>query len=178
MSSADEKKSPDERMELLERRAKVVRSRLLRAVDALDARRHQVVEIGDTAKKLAVPAAAAVIGVAAVLGIGVFALGMAFRSRRRSTFVERAVDAIRDLDLSPRPSLGKRVFDRAALTIVTIATTELARRAVKNVIDGRLLDGRLAVGQALDVHHEDLANGDRMSGMIPVPGTVTGATRP
>ena len=172
MSSVEEKKSPDEKMELLERRAKVVRSRLLRAVDALDARRHQVVEIGDTAKKLAVPAAAAVVGVAAVLGLGAFALGMAFRSRRKATFVERAAEAIRDLDLSPRPSLGKRVFDRAAITIVSVATAELARRAVKNIIDGRLVDGRLAVGHALDVHHDDLANGDRTSGMIqvPVPG--------
>lgn len=175
MSSAEDDKSPDERMDLLERRATVVRSRLLRAVDALDARRHQVVEIGDTAKRLAVPAAAIVVGVAAILGIGAFALGMTVRSRRRKTFVERATEAIRELDLSPRPSLGKRVFDRAALTVVSIATTELARRALKNVLDGRRLDGRLAVGRALDVHHDELANADRTSGMIAVP--VNGAVR-
>ena len=175
MSSADDKKSPDEKIELLERRAKVVRSRLLRAVDALDARRHQVVEIGDTAKKLAVPAAVAVVGIAAVLGVGAFALGIAVRSRRRRTFAERAVAAIRDLDLSPRPSLGKRVFDRAVLTVVSIATTELALRALKNIIDGRRLDGRLAVGRALDVHHDALANVDRTSGMIELP--VNGAIR-
>ena len=38
---------------LLERRANVVRSRLLRTIDALDSRRHQVEKIGLQAKKLA-----------------------------------------------------------------------------------------------------------------------------
>lgn len=166
MSTAED---TDQKMELLERRAKVIRSRLLRAVDALDARRHQVVEVGETAKKLAVPAAAAIVGIAVIFGASAFAFSMAWRARRRRSLGARIAEAIRELDLSARPSLARRLFDRTALTIVSIATTELARRALKNVLDGRLLDGRLAIGRALDAHHAELAEGDRASGMILRP---------
>lgn len=166
MSTADEKKSPDDQMELLERRAKVVRSRLLRAVDALDARRHQVVEVGETAKKLAVPAAVAVAGIAILFGASAFAFGMAMKTRRRRSLVDRAAEAIRELELVPRPSLTKQLLEKAAITAVSLATTELARRGLKNLVDGRLMDGRLAVGRALDAHHVDLGEGDRVSGMV------------
>ena len=53
MSTKDKALSLDEQRSRLERRANVIRSRLLRTIDALDNRRHQVQEIGHHAKRLA-----------------------------------------------------------------------------------------------------------------------------
>jgi hypothetical protein len=153
--------SADDRMESLDRRAKVARSRLMRTLDALDTRRHQVVEIGETAKKLAMPAALTVIGAAALLGIGVFAFSLGFRSRHRRSLGYRMTKSvakvIRDLEIIPQPSFGRRALERTALALISVATAEVARRVMKNGVDGRLLDGRFAVGKALDQHHEQIA---------------------
>jgi hypothetical protein len=154
--SPNEELSVDDRMSRLERKAKVVQSRLLRAVDALDARRHQVTEIGHQAKKLAVPAALSVLGMAALVGVGALSIGFVLRSRRRRSLSSRFSHAIRRMDLVHQPSLGKRIFDKVALSLVTFAATEVAKHVMKNVADGRLLDGRLAVGNALHQHHKEL----------------------
>ena len=39
-------------------------------------------------------------------------------------------------------------------SVVTMVATETSRRVLKNFVDGRMPDGRLAAGHALDVHHE------------------------
>ncbi len=145
------------RTDILERKAKVVQSRLLRAIDALDSRRHQVERIGEQAKMVAGPASLAVLGIAALFGVSAFAFSIAIKKSRRVTLGERVAVAVRKLDLSPRPTLGRRVFEKVTMTFVTMAASEVARRAIKNVVDGRLLDGRLAVGSALEVNHQKLA---------------------
>ncbi|MBX3233871.1 MAG: hypothetical protein KIT84_31470 [Labilithrix sp.] len=147
-------KSTRHRAEILERRANVVRSRLLRAVDALDTRRHQVEELGARAKKAALPALAGALTVAALFGASAYALGVAVRRRRRRSLGERVVHAVREMDLVARPSFFRVAAEKVALAVLTYAATELARRATTNFVDGRLLDGRLAVGAALESHRE------------------------
>lgn len=152
---------PAERIDRLERKAKVIRSRLFRAVDALDARRHQVARAGHQAKAIVKPALISLAGAAAVFGATAIAIGFAVRARRRSSISHRLSEgitsAMRGLDFQRRPSLGRRMVERLALAAVTYAVTELTKRGAKNFLDGRLPDGRLAVGAALDVHHQRLS---------------------
>lgn len=174
--------SPDSRMDRLERRAGVVRSRLLRAIDALDTRRHQVVELGETAKKLALPTAIGLASVTALLGLGVAAFALAFRARHRRSLSHRATRSIaktiRELELVPRPSLTRRLFEKAALSAVSMATAEILRRALKNGLDGRLLDGRIAVGKALEAHHEELSAHALFEAKPTAPTSLTGIGKP
>lgn len=153
MSSTEEIRH---RTEMLERRAKVVRSRLLRAVDALDERRHQIERISKTVEKAAVPTLGAVVGIGALFGVSALFFGAAIRRRRRPALAERAAEFVRGLDLAPRPSFARVAAEKLALSLVSYAATEVARRAVSNVVDGRLLDGRLAVGTALQAHRSEL----------------------
>jgi hypothetical protein len=157
MSTSKQELSRDERMARLERRASVVRSRLLRAVDALDARRQQVARIGAQAKSVAVPAVLSVAGIAAVVGAGVLLLGASLFKRRRRSLSSRAAHAIQGLELVRPPSLARRVFEKVTLALVSFAATELAKRSAKNFFDGRLPDGRLAIGRALDRHRDELS---------------------
>ena len=98
MSSPTDEIAADERTELLERRARIIRSRLLRVVDTLDARRHHIAEVVVHAKLRAKSAALSLIGIGAHFGASLFAVvprvggAQAPRSRqasepRRSTVV-------------------------------------------------------------------------------------------
>lgn len=141
-----------ERQKILERRANVVRSRLLRAVDALDARRHQVTEVGVQAKEAAPKIGMGVLGIAA-LGLG-SALGLrAFlKSRRERLFSYRVQRLLGTFRVERKPSFFAEAFQRITMTALTVLVTEATRRSLKNVIDGRFPDGRLAVGGALQAH--------------------------
>jgi hypothetical protein len=144
-------------LRLLERRADVVRSRLIRTIDALDNRRHRVTEMGTHAKKLLVPIVACVVG-AAVVAVGVgFGLKAMFRARRRRSFEWRAKSAFGRLRVEKKAPYWQQLLQKAGLTLVTMAATELGRRVTKNALDGRTPDGRLLVGKALDAHHDALA---------------------
>lgn len=152
-------RTPIERQrEILERKANVVRSRLLRAVDALDARRHQIQRIGEQAKSLALPTGLAVLATAALLGASVLSFTMARRRKRKNSLKWRVSRAVQDMDLIRQPTLLERVLEKVTLTVATMATTEIARRLAKNAADGRLPGGRLAVGTALSAHHDELAS--------------------
>jgi len=156
--SADERdRSPEEHRKLLERRANVVRARLLRTIDALDSRRHQVENIGATAKKVALPVAASFLGIAVVAAGTVLGIRAVLKSRHNRLLSTRIENAIERWRPQRRPSLLSEGLRKALLTAITVVATEAARRTVKNVIDGRLPDGRLAVGSALDVHHKELS---------------------
>ena len=171
MSPPKEEIPVDERMKRLERRAKVIRSRLLRAVDALDARRHHVVEIGEHAKEVAKPAALSLLGIAALFGASVFAFGLALKARRRRSLSYRLSQGISRLDLGkrlnlvPKPSMARTLFEKVALSVMTFAATELAKRLAQNLVDGRMPDGRLAVGKALDQHHARLSHAPSNGGV-------------
>jgi hypothetical protein len=130
--------TPSDRMDRLERRAKVVRSRLFRAVDVLDSRRHKVVEMTDTARRIVAGpvvrgAALAVLGIAMLFGASAIAFGLALKAKRHRKLSYRAAQhvkkAIVRLDLIPQPTLARRVADKLVLTLVSIVASEIARRA-------------------------------------------------
>jgi hypothetical protein len=150
--------SIDERMQLLERKANVVRSRLLRAVDALDERRHQIQRIGEQAKSLAAPVAIGVLATAALLGASALSFVLARRRVRTRSLSWRLSKRIQKMDLVRQPTLLEKVLEKVTLTAATLAMSEIAKRLAKNTADGRLLGGRLAVGNALAVHHDALRN--------------------
>jgi hypothetical protein len=156
MSAEDKKQSVEEHMKMLERRANVVRSRLLRAVDALDTRRHQVTEIGVQAKEAAPKVGLSLLGIAAVSAGALLGLRAYVKSRRQrmlSFRVQRFLGAL-PLRVEKKPSFAVDALQRLAMTALTVLVTEATRRGLKNVVDGRFPDGRLAVGQALEAHRE------------------------
>jgi hypothetical protein len=157
MSADGKERSPESTRQMLERRANIVRSRLLRTVDALDSRRHQVENIGDQAKKLAMPVAATFLGVAVVAFGTVMGIRSVFKRRHERLLSVRIGHALDRWRAPKRQSVFEEVSRKALATVVTMVATEVARRTLKNVIDGRLPDGRVAVGQALEAHHQELA---------------------
>lgn len=129
--------SVTERRARLERRANVIRSRLLRTIDALDHRRHQVAEVTHHARRLAKPVALTALGVAAAcvaLGIGVTALVRNRREKRLSYQVSRIIDRFR---MEKRPSILEDVLRKAAVSVTAIVAAELAKRGARNLLDGR-----------------------------------------
>lgn len=151
MSGPGEQLSPHERMARLERRAEILRSRLVRAVDAIDQRRHQVVEVGKRAKAMAKPAIMTLVGIGAVIGIGAFAVGAAIRSRRQRSLKMRLSDGLAGtlakVDRAREPALHRKMFERVAMTAATFLVSELAKRMTKNFADGRFPNGQLALGR-------------------------------
>lgn len=149
---------PEDRTSQLERRARVVRSRLLRAVDALDVRRHQIAELGRQTKRIAIPAALSALGIAVLVGVGVVTVTVALARRRRRSLSYRltqgvsagASKAMKRLEAMGQPSLVRRVLDKVTLTALSLAAGEVTKRLARNALDGRFADGRLAVGKALE----------------------------
>jgi hypothetical protein len=123
-----------DRMEMLERRANAVRSRLFRAVDALDERRHQVARISSSARKVAVPALLSALGVAVLLGAGVVSLGMAIRTRRRARLSARMGSIFRGLVPVRQASFGRRALDKIGMSLLTFAVTQIAKRASSDLL--------------------------------------------
>ena len=144
----------DKHMKALERRANVVRSRLLRTVDALDTRRHQVTEVGEQAKEAAPKVGMAVLGFAAAAVGVVFGVRYLVVRRKERLLGYRVQRFLTQLRVEKEPSLAAQIAQRFTFTVVTMVATEASRRAMKNFVDGRMPDGRLAVGHALDVPHE------------------------
>ena len=153
MSAEDKKQTVEEHMKLLARRANVVRSRLLRAVDALDTRRHQVVEAGVHAKETASKVGYVLLGIGAVAAASVLALRSYLIRRRDRVLANRAKRFFGAFRVEKKPSFAVRTLERIVTTGLTVLATEATRRVTKNVVDGRLPDGRLAVAHA---HHENL----------------------
>lgn len=156
MSAEDKKQSVEEHMKMLERRANVVRSRLLRAVDALDTRRHQVTEIGVQAKEAAPKVGLSVLGIAALTVGSVLGLRSYLKSQRERAFGYRVQRLLGTFRVEKKPSFAAEAFQRIAMTAITVLVTEATRRSLKNVVDGRMPDGRLAVGNALEAHHQTM----------------------
>jgi hypothetical protein len=125
--------SPSERLRSLELKAQAVRHRLTRAVDRLDERRHHAIALGSYARAAARPALLVALGAAVVIGAGVLVVRSVARTRRRRRLSEIVARAIRRLDLVPRPSLAKRMFEKAAMSLVTMAASELVGVAAKRI---------------------------------------------
>jgi hypothetical protein len=131
-----------EQRERLERRANVVRSRLLRTIDALDTRRHQIAEISGHVKRLAVPTVATVIGIAVATATAAFAITRIVRVRRERHLSYRLGKMLSPMFQQKRPSILEDAARKVTLTVLGIVATELAKRTTKNVLDGRMPEGQ------------------------------------
>jgi len=118
----------------LERRANVIRSRLLRTIDALDTRRHQVQEIGHHAKRLAVPAIASAVGIAAVAFGTTLAIRALVERRRERHFGYRLAKAIAPFRKEPRPSFWGEALRKIAISALGIVASELVKRGAKGLL--------------------------------------------
>lgn len=128
----------------LERRANVIRSRLLRTIDALDNRRHQVQEIGHHAKRLVAPAVASVIGMVA-LGVGTtFAIRVLLERRRERSFTYRFSKSLAPLRQQQRPPFWRDALRKVALTAIGIITAEVVKRGAHGLLAERGPVGLLA----------------------------------
>ena len=130
MSTATTKLSLEEQRSRLERRANVIRSRLLRTIDALDTRRHQVEELGHHAKRLARPFAFSLAG-AAVVAIGTaFAIRAVVEHRRERRFSYRLSKALAPFRTQVRPPIWKDALRKVTLSVLGILASEAAKRGV------------------------------------------------
>lgn len=136
MSAKPKDLTLDEQRSRLERRADVIRSRLLRTIDALDKRKHHVQEISQKAKRLAMPVGAAFVGML-LLSAGavlvVRSLAHSRRERRLGYRISRALEPLR----AQRPSFWGEALRRVSLTALAVVATELAKRGVKVALVAR-----------------------------------------
>jgi hypothetical protein len=137
MSPKTKALSLDERRSRLERRANVIRSRLLRTIDALDNRRHQVQEIGHHAKRLAAPIGASVIGMVAIAVGTTFAIRALVERRRERSFTYRLSKALAPLRREVKPPFWQEALRKFALTAIGIITTELVKRGARELLAER-----------------------------------------
>jgi hypothetical protein len=129
--------SLDEQRSRLERRANVIRSRLLRTIDALDNRRHQVQEIGHHAKRLAMPVGAAFAGIVIATAATTFGVRALVRRRRERSFGYRLSQALAPLRREQRPPFWQEALRKVALTALGILASELTKRGAHGLIVGR-----------------------------------------
>lgn len=135
MSNTTKALSLDEQRSRLERRANVIRSRLLRTIDALDARRHQVQEIGHHAKRLAKPVAASMAGIVVVAAGTTLLIGALVARSRNRKLSYRIAKALAPFRAEPKPSFWRQAFQRAALSMIGIVATEIATRGARRLLE-------------------------------------------
>lgn len=134
MSPKTKALSLEEQRARLERRANVIRSRLLRTIDALDNRRHQVQEIGHHARRLAMPVGAAFLGAAALTAGATFGVRALLRRRRERSFGYRLSQALAPLRQVRRPPFWQEALRKVALTALGIVASELVKRGAHGVL--------------------------------------------
>ena len=134
MSDTTKALSLDEQRSRLERRADVIRSRLIRTIDALDTRRHQVQEIGHHAKRLAAPVAASVAGLVVVAAGTTMLIGALIERSRSRKLSYRVSKALAPFRAEPRPSFWRQALRRAALSVIGLVATEIASRGVRRLL--------------------------------------------
>jgi hypothetical protein len=130
---------PDERRSSLERRANAVRARLLRTIDALDSRRHQVQEIGHHAKRVAVPLLGTVLATVVLAAGSVLAIRVLARRRREGELSVRIARLVEPFRIARPLPFWQGAARKLSLTVLTILVSELAKRSAKALLDGRVL---------------------------------------
>jgi hypothetical protein len=142
MSTEKHELSLEERRSRLERRAEVIRSRLFRHVDALDARRHKVTDqVEDVSRraKQVVPAAIGVVVASGILvGAGISLISWAFRARKKQLLSYRIAQAIEPFRAERRPSVLGEVGRKVLVSLVTVFASQFARIAAKKAASGQL----------------------------------------
>jgi hypothetical protein len=137
MSPKTKAPSPDEQRSRLERRANVIRSRLLRTIDALDNRRHQVQEIGHHAKRLAAPAFASVLGILALAAGTTVAIRVLVERRRERSFMFRLSKALAPLRQPTRPPFWQEALRKVAITGICVLAAQLVKRGAYGLLADR-----------------------------------------
>lgn len=137
MSAKPKDLTLDEQRSRLERRADVIRSRLLRTIDALDKRKHHVQEISQKAKRLAMPVGAAFVGMLLLSAGAVLVVRSLAHSRRERRLGYRISRALEPLRAQRRPSFWGEALRRVSLTALAVVATELAKRGVKVALVAR-----------------------------------------
>jgi hypothetical protein len=118
----------DARRARLERRANVMRERLLDTLGALETRRREVVAMGVRVRGLASPLAGAVVGLAVLGAVGALAIRHVVVRRRERGLGYRASQLVARLGAPPRPSLLAELARRATLAVASALIAELAKR--------------------------------------------------
>lgn len=137
MTTTTKALSVAEQRSRLERRANVIRARLVRAIDALDLRRHQVQKIGHDAKRLALPVAGSLFGIVVLAAGTTFALRAVMERRRERYFGYRFAKAIAPFRAPARPTFWGEAFRRVALTVIGIVAAEVATRGARRYFEAR-----------------------------------------
>jgi hypothetical protein len=134
---SDKTLSLEEQRSRLERRANVIRSRLLRTLDALDSRRHQVTEIGHQAKRFALPVGGALLG-AVVLAAGTtMAIRALLENRREQDFAYRLSKSLAPLRQVERPPLWQEAGRKMLLAALGVVATQAAKRGYAYLVEQR-----------------------------------------
>lgn len=130
-----EKLGIEERRARLERRANTIRSRLLRTIDELDVRRHQVTAIAQHGKRLAIPATVAVVG-GVLLAAGLL-LGAKKLFTKKPTFGDEARRIIGGFRVQKQPSVFDEAVRKLVVTTVAILGAAAAKRGAQHLFEGR-----------------------------------------
>jgi hypothetical protein len=120
----------EEQRSRLERRANVIRSRLLRTLDALDTRRHQVTEIGHQAKRLAMPLGGALLGAIVVAAGTTMAIRSIMENRREQSLAYRFSKSLAPLVREPRPPFWQEAARKIAMAALTVVAAQAAKRGL------------------------------------------------
>jgi len=137
MSTKTKALSLDEQRSRLERRANVIRSRLLRTIDALDNRRHQVQEIEHHTKRLTAPMSTTAIGMVVLAAGTTIAIRALIEHRRERHFGYRLSKALAPLRREQKPPFWQEALRKVALTAIGILASELSKRGAKVMLAER-----------------------------------------
>ncbi len=119
--------------EILERKADVARSRLLRTIDALDKRRHHVVAVGEEIERAVLPAGAIAVGVVVLGSAAAYAAHRSSVKRYRNAWGNVFARAF--APPPPRPSFFAEAARKMALSLAMLAVQELGKRALHQALD-------------------------------------------
>lgn len=125
----------EDKMRRLERKATVLRSRLMQTIDVLDARRRQVRVVGERAKRAASSLGNGLLLVTVLVFGGAYVIGRAISARRRRSLPHRLSNAVDELRPTRPQGLGRRLAERVVLTIASILAAEIAKRTSRTMLD-------------------------------------------
>ncbi len=126
------KQTTNGKREFLERKANIARERVLRTLDAIDQKRHAVVDVGarvsELGRRYALPVGAAIGASWVAVGMLAYAL-----HRRRMRMLKRSPRYwLTRATQPPKPSFVLDTLKRVLAATLVAATSELARRMVRH----------------------------------------------
>lgn len=125
----------------LEHRRDIVRTRLFHAVEALDAKRKQIVEVGHRGKEIATIAVLAG-GAALVLAAAPILVYRGYRHFRGPSLNVRLARWIEPFREPRKPSFFVEVVEKVTLAAVAMLAREIARGSMRKALEAHDPDGR------------------------------------